>query len=89
MKPTQLMDQFESLADKLGFKIIQGKGDFNGGGCTLREKKVIVINKLKPIEQRLRVLAQEFAVMDLEGVYVVPVLRKFINEYDLIFPETV
>ena len=35
MKPNQLMDQFEALAKKLGFKIIHGKGDFTGGGCIL------------------------------------------------------
>jgi hypothetical protein len=41
---------------------------------------MIVLNKMKPIEQRLRVLAQEFALLDLEGVFVVPALRKFIAE---------
>lgn len=87
MKPNQLMEHFESLAEKLGLKIIQGKGDFSGGGCILRKDKVIVVNKLKPIEQRLRVLAQEFAMMNLEGIFVVPVLREFINEHVVIIPE--
>ena len=80
MKPNQLMVQFETLAKKLGFKIIHGKGDFAGGGCTLKEDKVIVINKLKPIEQRLKVLAQEFSLMNLKGVFLIPALRKYINE---------
>ena len=81
MKPNQLMEHFETLAEKLGLRIIQGKGDFNGGGCIIRQDKVIVLNKMKPIEQRLRVLAQEFALLDLEGVFVVPALRKFIAEH--------
>ena len=87
MKPNQLMDHFETLAEKLGLRIIQGKGDFNGGGCIIRQDKVIVLNKMKPVEQRLRVLAHEFAIMDLEGIFVVPVLREFINEHAVIIPE--
>ena len=87
MKPIQLMDHFETLAEKLGLRIIQGKGDFNGGGCIIRQDKVIVLNKMKPVEQRLRVLAHEFATMNLEGIFVVPVLREYINEHAVIIRE--
>ena len=87
MKPNQLMDHFETLAEKLGLRIIQGKGDFNGGGCIIRQDKVIVLNKMKPVEQRLRVLAHEFATMNLEGIFVVPVLREYINEHTVIIRE--
>ena len=86
MKPNQLMEHFETLAEKLGFRIIQGKGDFNGGGCIIRQDKVIVLNKMKPIEQRLRILAHEFSIMDLEGIFVVPVLREYINQHAVIIP---
>ena len=87
MKPNQLMEHFETLAEKLGFRIIQGKGDFNGGGCIIRQDKVIVLNKMKPIEQRLHVLAHEFAIMNLEAIFVVPVLREYINEHAVIIRE--
>ena len=87
MKPNQLMEHFETLAEKLGLRIIQGKGDFNGGGCIIRQDKVIVLNKMKPIEQRLHILAQEFSIMNLEGIFVVPVLREYINQHSLIIPE--
>ena len=86
MKPNQLMEHFETLAEKLGFRIIQGKGDFNGGGCIIRQDKVIVLNKMKPIEQRLHILAHEFSIMDLEGIFVVPILREYINQYAVIIP---
>ena len=84
MKPNQLMEHFETLAEKLGLRIIQGKGDFNGGGCIIRQDKVIVLNKMKPIEQRLRILAHEFSIMDLEGIFVVPILREYINQHAVI-----
>ena len=38
------------LANRMGFRIIKGKGDFNGGDCRVHEDKVIVINKVRPIE---------------------------------------
>ena len=87
MKPNQLMEHFETLAEKLGLRIVQGKGDFNGGGCIIRQDKGIVLNKMKPIEQRLRILAREFSIMDLEGIFVVPVLREYINLHSVIIPE--
>ena len=87
MKPNQLMEHFETLAEKLGLRIIQGKGDFNGGGCIIRQDKVIVLNKMKPIEQRLHILAHEFSILDLEGNFVVPVLREYIKHNSVIIPK--
>ena len=55
MKKNKLYDEFEALATKLDLKILKGKGSFNGGACIVNNEKVIVLNKLKPIEQRLRV----------------------------------
>jgi len=77
MKQKQLLEHFVSLAKKLGLRIVQGKGDFYGGSCILKQDKVIVLNKLKPI------VAREFADIDLTGVYIVPVLREYINEKGL------
>ena len=80
MKPGQLFEQFEKLAEKFELQIIQGKGDFHGGSCIIKQDKVIVVNKMMPIEQRLRVLAQEFSSLNLNSIYIVPALRDFINE---------
>ena len=35
---------------------------------------------MKPIEQRLNTLASCFKDYNLEGLYIVPALRKYINE---------
>ena len=80
MKDKELLEEFHSLAKKLDVKIMKGKGDFLGGSCIVNEKKVIVINNIKPIEQRLSTLASCFKDYDLEGLYIVPALRKYINE---------
>lgn len=80
MKDKELLEEFHSLAEKLNIKIMKGKGDFSGGDCIVNEKKVIVINNVKPIEQRLNTLASCFKNYDLEGLYIIPALRKYIND---------
>ena len=79
MKPNQLMEHFETLAEKLGLRIIQGKGDFNGGGCIISQDKIIVLNKMKPIEHRLKILATSFLEYNLDDIYMIPALRAFIE----------
>jgi len=80
MKPETLMTHFENLAERVGVKIIRGKGNFHGGSCLVQKKDIIVLNTVKPIEQRLRVLAQDFIQRDLSDVYLVPALRAYIEE---------
>ena len=79
MKKDKLFEEFESLGERLGVKIVKGKGNFICGTCLINEEKVIVVNKAKPIEQRLRVLALSFLEWDLEGIFVVPALRAYID----------
>lgn len=80
MKSEELLEEFELLSDRIGVKIIKGKGDFMGGNCTINEEKVIVINNNKPIEQRLNILAKSFIEYDLDKLYIVPALRAYIDD---------
>ena len=84
MKNNELLDEFHSLAEKLNVKIMKGKGDFFGGSCTVNNEKVIVINNGKPIEQRLNMLASCFKDYNLDGVFIVPALREYINDSNIL-----
>ena len=79
-KKTQLLEDFLSLGDKCDIKIIHDKGDFNGDNCLLFANNTIVINKHKPLDQRLHVLAKCFSQINLENVYIKPVLRDLIEQ---------
>ncbi|MGY8782947.1 MAG: hypothetical protein ACKVHA_06000 [Fidelibacterota bacterium] len=81
MKNNRLYTEFEELANKLGLKILKGKGNFHGGICIVNNEKVIVVNKMKPIEQRLRILANSFLEYNLDDIYLVPALRAYIEEF--------
>ena len=78
-RPEELIVMFEELADRLNIKLVQDKGDFAGGSCLIREENFIVVNKRKPLEQRLKVLAREFGKINLADVYLVPALRLYIE----------
>ncbi len=81
MKNDKLYLEFENLAQKLGLRILKGRGNFAGGTCIVNDEKVIVLNQMKPIEQRLKTLASSFLECDLEKIYVVPALRSYIEKY--------
>jgi hypothetical protein len=49
IKPEKLFILFEELAEKMNINIVQGKGDFLGGMCSVNDESYIVINKVKPI----------------------------------------
>lgn len=80
MKKEKLYNEFEELGQRLGVKIIKGRGNFHGGSCIVNEETVIVLNKQKPIEQRLKTLATSFLEYNLDDVYMVPALRAYIEE---------
>ena len=84
MKKVKLYTEFEELGQRLGLKILKGKGDFSGGTCTVNSETVIVINKMKPMEQRLKTLATSFLEYNLDEIYMVPALRAYIEESRLL-----
>ncbi len=54
MKKSKVFEECQTIADSLGFKVIHGKGNFNGDICRFDDNKIIVLNKNKTIEQRIK-----------------------------------
>ena len=79
MKPTIIFQEFEQIAEALDIRIIQGKGNFKSGYCLLEKEEIIVVNKLNPIEQRIRALTQAFSISDIAKIYLKPVIRNIID----------
>lgn len=82
MKAERIRDEFESLAEKLGYTIRYEKGDFKGDACRIKSDRVIIINKLIPITHQNYAFSRIFATEDLSQVSVLPVLRSMIEEVD-------
>lgn len=79
MDENWLFEQFERLAEEMDVTLLEGKGDFIGGFCTINGDKFIVLNKVKPLSQRLRVMATSFRKLEIYDHYLIPVLREFIE----------
>ena len=79
MKSSQIYQEYEQLAEQMDIKIIVGKGQFNGGICILEDAQVIVLNKQKPIEQKIKKLTQIFSELDLSNIYIKPIIRELID----------
>ena len=82
MKLTVVFQELEKIAEELNIRILQEKGNFNGGYCLLEEQRIIVINKVKPLEQRIRALAQAFSRFDTSQIYLKPAIREMIESED-------
>jgi hypothetical protein len=80
MESEKLLILFEELADKMDINIVHGKGDFLGGMCSVNEEVYIVLNKIKPIDQQLGVLGEEFSKLDLNNIFLPPILRAYIED---------
>ena len=79
MKPTIIFQELEQLAEALDVEIVQEKGNFKGGYCLLEKEGIIVVNKLNPLEQRIRALAQAFSRLDISKIYIKPAIRSIIH----------
>ena len=80
MRPERIRDEFEALAERLGYTIRYEKGDFKGDACRIKAEDVIIINKLIPINHQNYAFSRIFADEDLSQVSILPVLRSMIEE---------
>jgi len=83
MKKSKIIEEFEILSSQLGFKVIHGRGSFSGDSCTIKDERFIVLNKNKPVEQKIKRFAQVFAKLNLSNIYIKPAIRELVNQEKL------
>ena len=80
MEDAEALNAFESLAESLGILVRYEAGDFHGGLCSLEAQKIILLRKDNPDFKNITILARELSMFDLDHVYVLPALRRFIED---------
>ena len=84
LKPKKIYAELKDLIDKLDYRLILDNGNFDSGYCLLEEERIIVLNTLKPIEQRIQAISQAFARLDTSKIYIKSIIREMIEaESDL------
>ena len=80
MKLKLIYNELRELLEKLGYKLVLDKGSFNTGYCLLEDEKMIVINKNKPYENRIKILSEILSKINTDNIYIKPKIRELINQ---------
>lgn len=80
MKHEQLITELEEVARELGITIRYEKGDFEGGFCVLKDRRLLLINKRLLPNKRASVLAVAMNEVGLDNTFLKPVLREYIDD---------
>lgn len=80
MKTENLLLELEQLVERLGYTIRKEKGTFRGNSCIIEGDKLVVLNKKKPKQQQVGMLARVLKDKDLQDMYIKPVVRKQLEE---------
>ena len=73
-------NHIKEIFEKLDYKIILDKGNFNTGFCLLEKERIVVINKNKPYENRIKILSEILSTLDLNGIFIKPYIRELITK---------
>ena len=80
MNSERIREEFEKLAERLGYSVRYEKGDFKGDACRINSENVIIINKLLPLRHQNFAFSRIFAEEDLSATSVLPAIRTMIEE---------
>lgn len=80
MKEIEILENLEKIAEKLGVKVIYDKMWGKGGGCRLRQKRYILINKTLSNREKIKVFAGALSCYPLDDIYIIPKVREQIEK---------
>lgn len=80
MKIDQMLKELTEIAKRIGIKTRTEPGSFKSGYCILDEQKLIIFNRSTTTETKAAVLARILFTQDIEGIYIKPVVREFIEK---------
>lgn len=80
MKTNKLLLELEQLVEQAGYTIRKEKGTFRGDSCVMEGEKLVVLNKNKPEQQQVGLLARVLKEKSLRDIYIKPAVRKHLEE---------
>jgi hypothetical protein len=89
MELPRLFEELTRAAERAGIRVRSEVMDPNlsdvkrprGGLCTLRGERIILVDAKLPLPERIATLAEALAVVDLEEVFMPPIVRATIGAY--------
>lgn len=80
MKTDKLLMELEQLVEQAGYTIRKERGTFRGDHCVVEGDKLVVVNKNKPPQEQVGLMARVLMDKDLQDTYIKPVVRKELEE---------
>lgn len=80
MKSEKLLLELEQLLEQSGYRLRKERGSFRGAECVIEGDKLVLVNKNKPTESQLGTIARVLGQIDLNGIYVKPLVRKELDK---------
>jgi len=75
-------NELKEVFERLNYKVVLDKGNFNTGYCLLEHEKIIVVNKNKPFENRIKILSSILSKIDTDDIYLKPKIRELMISYN-------
>jgi len=79
MKLTELQEELEQVAERLGVTVRYERATFTGGSCTLRGEPLIIVNSKLTLREKVRALAKEVSRLPLDDVFIRPEVRRHLE----------
>jgi hypothetical protein len=80
MTDQQKYEELKLLAEQMKLGVRLELGDFDGGLCTVKEQRVILVNRRHPMARRINIMARALHAAGLDNVFVKPAVRVIIEE---------
>lgn len=80
MRAEKLILELENLCEQSGYHIRKERGTFRGDSCVIEGDKLIVVNKNRPVEAQVGILAKVLKNLNTEEIYIKPAVRKELVE---------
>src|SRR5262249_34081854 len=83
MKNEQILEELERAAEKVGLKVsyetLGGDVVGQGGLCKVKGQWRVIVDRHATAGEKVSLIAQALAGFDLEGVYLSPEVREFVD----------
>lgn len=80
MKTDKLLLELEELVEQSGYTLRKERGTFRGDHCIVEGDKLVVINRNRPVELQVGILARVLQKLNMRDIYIKPIVRKKLKE---------
>jgi len=86
MKPDQIYQELNNIAEKMGVVVQEHNFRTTGipvksGFCIVHGKPVVIIDKHKSLNKKIKILASSLANFPHDEVFAIPAVRELLNRY--------